>query len=191
VAFDFDAAIRWARFESGKTLIRRGDDELPLLDATAAAGPELLLDTNVYIDGLQGRAPDVVAELLIVRKANHSTVALQELMHSVGALDSSHPGTRGAIKQIAVIVKSIPTHRLFTPDADTLGRAALLSGILCRRQGYGSAERFRALQDCTLFLQAQKLGFTALSANLRDFDCLLQLIPAARVLLYRPTVASR
>src|SRR5262249_20886506 len=142
------------------------------------------------IDGLQGRAPDVVAELLKVRKANHSTVALQELMHSIGALDSGHPGSGDAIKQIAVVVKSIPAHRLFTPDADTLGRAALLSGILCRRQGYGSAERFRALQDCTLFLQAHKLGFTVLSANLRDFDCLLQLIPRGRVLLYRPTAVA-
>jgi hypothetical protein len=190
VAFDFDAAIRWARFESGNTLARRSDPELPFLDRVAEAGPELLLDTNVYIDGLQGRAPDVVAELLKLRKSNHSTVALQELMHTVGVLDRSIPGTRTAVRQIAVVVKSIPAHRLFTPDSDTLGRAALLAGILCRRQGYGSAERFRSLQDCTLFLQAQKLGFTVLSANVRDFDCLLQLIPTGRVLLYRATAAS-
>jgi len=36
-----------------------------------------------------------------------------------------------------------------------------------------------------LFLQAQKLGFTVLTANIVDFDILLQLLPAGRVLLYR------
>jgi len=42
-----------------------------------------------------------------------------------------------------------------------------------------------ALQDCVLFLQAQKLGFTFLTGNIRDFDYLLQLVPAGRALFYR------
>jgi hypothetical protein len=41
------------------------------------------------------------------------------------------------------------------------------------------------LQDSVLFLQAQKLGFSALTANVAGFDYLLQLIPAGRVLFYR------
>lgn len=41
------------------------------------------------------------------------------------------------------------------------------------------------MQDCTLFLQAHKLGLTVLTANVADFDILLQLIPSARVLFYR------
>jgi hypothetical protein len=36
-----------------------------------------------------------------------------------------------------------------------------------------------------LFLQAQKLGFTVLTANVSDFDVLLQLLPAGRALFYR------
>lgn len=36
-----------------------------------------------------------------------------------------------------------------------------------------------------LFLQAQKLDLTVLTRNIADFDCLLQLIPAGRVLFYR------
>jgi hypothetical protein len=79
----------------------------------------------------------------------------------------------------------MPPHRVFAPEPDVLGRAALLSGILCGLQGYSADHRLRALQDCVLFLQAQKLGFTALTANLSDFDYLLQLIPAGRVLFYR------
>jgi hypothetical protein len=36
-----------------------------------------------------------------------------------------------------------------------------------------------------LFLQAQKLGLTVLTANIGDFDVLLQLVRAGRVLFYR------
>jgi len=67
----------------------------------------------------------------------------------------------------------------------TLGRAALLSGILCRLQGYEKDGKLRALQDCVLFLQAQRLGLVVLTANVSDYDILLQLIPTGRVLFYR------
>ena len=185
--FDFDAAVRWARFAPEKTLTRRKDEELPFLGESAEAGQELLLDTCVYIDGLQGRAPDVIADLLEMRVANHSTVAVQELMHTVGVLDPRHPGTAGAIAQIALTIKAMRPHRLFSPDSDVLGKAALLAGLLSRLQGYQRDHRLRVLQDCVLFLQAQKLGFSVLTGNVGDFDYLLQLIPAGRVLLYRTT----
>jgi hypothetical protein len=182
---DFGAAIRWSRFDPQATLARRPDQELPFLKDVAEAGQELLLDTSVYIDGLQGRAPKVVADLLGIRHSNHSTVAIQELMHTVGVLDPSHPGTKTAITQIGVIINGMPAHRIFAPDSDVAGRAALLSGMLCRLQGYQNDRRLRALQDCVLFLQAQKAGFTVLTANVTDFDYLLQLIPTGRVLFYR------
>jgi hypothetical protein len=185
VAFDFDAAVRWAWFDPGKTLVRRKDDELPFVGNTAEAGQELLLDTCVYIDGLQGRGPDIVADLFDLRLVNHSTVAVQELMHTVGVLNPQHPGTKTAIRQIANTIKAMHPHRTFEPDTDVLGKAALLSGILCRLQGYRNDARFRAVQDCILFLQAQKLGFNVLTANVSDFDYLLQLIPAGRALFYR------
>ena len=145
-----------------------------------------MLDTCVYIDGLQGRAPEVVAILLDIRLVNHSMVAIQELMHTVGVLDPAHPGTKTAVRQIETVINGMPPHRIFAPDADVLGRAALLSGILCRIQGYQRDARLRALQDCVLFLQSMKLGLTVLTANVSDFDFLLQLIPTGRVLFYRP-----
>ena len=79
----------------------------------------------------------------------------------------------------------MPPHRVFAPDVDILGRAALLSGMLCRLQGHAADRRLRALQDCVLFLQAQKLGFTVLTANISDFDLLLQMLPTGRALFYR------
>lgn len=183
--FDFAAAVRWSRLDPRRSLRHRPDSELPIIGDTALPGQELLLDTNVYIHGLQGKAPEVVADLLDLRQVNHSSVAMQELMHTVGALDPNHPGTSGAIKRIGTTIEAMPAHRIFTPDADLLGRAALLSGMLSRLQGYDKDSKLRALQDCLLFLQAQKLGFVVLTANIRDFDLLLQLIPAGRVLMYR------
>jgi hypothetical protein len=79
----------------------------------------------------------------------------------------------------------MPPHRIFAPEIDVLGRAALLSGILCRLQGYEKDGRLRALQDCVLFLQAQKVGLVVLTANVGDYDILLQLVPLGRALLYR------
>jgi hypothetical protein len=38
-----------------------------------------------------------------------------------------------------------------------------------------------------LLLQAQKLGLVVLTANVKDFDILLQLIPTGRALVYRRT----
>jgi hypothetical protein len=184
-AFSFDASVRWARFDPQRTLPRRPDTDLPFIGEQAEAGQELLLDTCVYIDGLQGRAPDAVADLLKIRRSNHSTVAVQELMHTVGVLDPAHSGTKSVVRQIGTVIGGMPTHRIFTPDADVLGRAAHLSGILCRLQGYRKDARLRALQDSVLFLQAQKLGLSILTANVSDFDYLLQLIPAGRVLFYR------
>jgi hypothetical protein len=57
--------------------------------------------------------------------------------------------------------------------------------MICRLQSYAGDRKLRALQDCVLFLQAQKLDFVVLTANVADFDILLQLLPAGRALFYR------
>ena len=183
--FDLAGARRWARLDPRRTLARREDAALPFASIDALAGQPLLLDTCVYIDQMQGRAPERIEQLIDTRQVNHSTVAMQELMHTIGVLDPDDPRTAAAIEVIAGSIQAMPEHRLFTPDAEVLGRAALLAGILSRLQGYARDARLKALQDCVLFLQAQKLGFAVLTANLAEFDLLLQLVPAGRVLFYR------
>jgi len=183
--FDFDAAQRWARFDPQKTLTRRPDDELPFVGEELTAGQPLLLDTCVYIDQMQDRSPEILDLLMERRQVNHSTVAIQELMHTVGVLNPKDARTGGVIREIRRLIKAMPAHRVFAPEPDILGKAALLSGMLCRLKGYASDAKLRALQDCVLFLQAHKLGFAVLTANVTDYDYLLQLIPAGRVLFYR------
>ena len=182
--FDFDVARRWARLDPQRTLARRGDGELSFVDAGPIGGQGLLLDTCVYIDQMQDRSPQVLDDLIAQRQVNHSTVAIQELMHTVGALNPLDARTATFIDEIGKQIKAMPPHRIFAPDVEVLGRAALLSGILCRCQGYEKDGKLRALQDCVLFLQAQKLGLVVLTANVGDFEILLQIIPAARTLFY-------
>ena len=183
--FDFDAARRWARFDRQRTLTRRSDDELPFVDPGSIGGQGLLLDTSVYIDQMQDRSPQVLDDLIAQRQVNHSTVAIQELMHTVGILNPSDARTATVVDVIGKQIRTMPPYRIFAPDTEVLGRAALLSGILCRLQNYEKDGKLRALQDCVLFLQAQKLGLVVLTANVSDYDILLQLIPAGRVLFYR------
>jgi len=57
--------------------------------------------------------------------------------------------------------------------------------MLCRLQGYAKDEKLRAQHDCALFPQTQRLGFTVLTRNVRDFDYLLLLFPIGPVALYR------
>jgi predicted nucleic acid-binding protein len=183
-AFDFDRAVRWARLDRPVSWARRTDDKLPFL-LSAGPGQSLLLDTCVYIDQIQGKLPEVVDGLIEARLANHSTIGIAEMMHSVGRLDPTDPRTSDAIENIGRAIKLMRPHRLFEPDADIIGRAAILGGILSRVQAHHKDHRLRAINDCILFLQAAKLGFTVLSRNTRDFDLLLQMIPAGRVLFYR------
>lgn len=188
--FDIESALRWARFDPRKVLSRRDDSALPFASAEEIVGQPLLLDTCVYIDQMQARAPVLVEQLVDTRHVNHSSVALQELLHTVGVLNPEDPRTAGVISSVRVQVEAMPDHRVFTPDADLLGRAALLAGMLCRLQGYARDTRFKALQDATLFLQAHKLGFTVLTANIIEFDYMLQLVPTGRVLFYRKDVPA-
>ncbi|MFZ2980719.1 MAG: hypothetical protein WA085_06780, partial [Sphingobium sp.] len=98
--FDVSAAMRWARFDPRRTLARRPDDILPFAEQDELGGQALLLDTCVYVDQMQGRAPTLVEQLVDRRQVNHSTVAIQELMHTVGVLDPGDPRTAGVVKVI-------------------------------------------------------------------------------------------
>jgi hypothetical protein len=106
-------------------------------------------------------------------------------MHTVGVLRPEDSRTPSVVDALRTQIAAMPDHRVFAPDADVLGRAALLAGMLCRLQGYVKDAKFKALQDCTLFLQAQNLGFTVLTRNIIEFDFLLQLVPTGRALFYR------
>lgn len=122
---------------------------------------------------------------------NHSAVAVQELLHTVGVLDPDDLRSAAAVQAIEHAVNGMPPHRLFTPDLEILAGAAVYAGILCRVQGYAKDNRMQALHDCILFLQAIKLDLTILTRNIRDFDYLLQMRPDGRALFYHTAASDR
>jgi hypothetical protein len=185
VSFDFDAAVRWARFDPQQTLARRPDPELPFVAGHRNGGQALLLDTCVYIDQLQDGSPDLLEVLIAARQANHSTVAIQELMHTVGVLDPKDRRSPAAVATIRGLVLSMPPHRF--------SRLMSMSfvGLHCSPEFSAACRATRPIGNYALystaffFCRGAKLAFTVLTANIGDFDLLLQLQPAGRVLFYR------
>jgi hypothetical protein len=71
---------------------------------------------------MQNRAPQILDDLIAQRPINHSTVAVQELMHTVGVLDPSDSRTAKVINVIGKQIRAMPPHRVFAPDARVLGQ---------------------------------------------------------------------
>lgn len=182
---DINANLRWFRSLPREHLERRPDAQLPFIIEPPSGGQALVLDTCVYIDALQGRLPGIVTELIAARQVNHSACAIQELLHGIGTLDPRDRRSNGAVDGVTTLVKEMRPHRVFAPDIETMARAALLSGLLCRIRNYGGDHRKRALMDATLFLQASRLGLAIVTRNIGHFDLLLQLVPRSAVNLYR------
>jgi len=168
-------------------MARRGDANLPFVTEDTLTGRELLVDTCVYIDVLQGRTPQEVDRMLQTRIVNHSTIALAELTYPFGALDPAHPGTAGALKQLGRTIDDIPRHRLSAPSPRACAEAGMLAGLVTRLTG--ERNTVARLNDAMLFLQAAESGCALLTGNVSDFDWFDQLLPGASVLLYRSSIA--
>ncbi len=163
-------------------LNRRNDSDLPFVTGHMPAGRELLLDTCVYIDVLQGRSSIEVDQLLQTRIVNHSTVAVSELTFPFGALDPAVPGTAIALKRLGETLDDIPAHRLTAPSTRAYAEAGMLAGLVTRLTG--QSHSLSLLNDALLFLQAAESGCDLLTRNIRDFDWFDQLLPGTGVLLY-------
>jgi predicted nucleic acid-binding protein len=185
LSFDLAAALR--RIKAGRmsgVRARRHDDDVAFVPDQIEAGPELMLDTCVYIDIVQGRVPPRVEDLLVVRIANHSAICLAELTHLFGRLDPHHPQTAAPLRELrGIIDEDIPHHRLTAPSTRALGEAGMLAGLTMRLTGRSKDQAL--LNDAILYLHALERGCIVLTRNLADFDVFQQLVPTGRVLLYR------
>jgi len=151
----------------------------------ATGGPQLLLDTCVYIDILQRRAPESVKSLLAARLCNHSGVVLAELTHLFGRLDPRDRRTSKVLAELSGVIADMPAHRLSAPSLNVLGEAGILAALASRLAGGESARDRALLNDATLYLQAIEQGQVVLTRNIREFDWFDQLLPRSRVLFYR------
>lgn len=185
MSFDLDAALRQLKPQSRKGPIARRS-QLRWARSEPAAGTQLMLDTTVYLDLLQGKTPPEVDALLLSRIPNHTSVAVAELTHSFGRLNPAHPQTKRTLKQLQGIIADIPPHRLSEPDDDCWGKAGIAAGLMARLLNVPNAQRdiTKFLNDALIYLQAAKLGAAVLTRNHRDFDLLEQLVPVGAVIYY-------
>lgn len=90
--------------------------------------------------------------------------------------------------------------RTVAPSAAAWTEAAVVAGILARTQGLAvprqrltedqaccqRGRRRELLLDALLYLTAIEQNMLLISGNIRHMDLLMQLLPSANVLLYRP-----
>jgi predicted nucleic acid-binding protein len=167
-------------------LARRADAELEFLQDAAMAGPPLLLDTSVYIDMLEDSMSAEADRLLRGRTLVHLSVVLGELAHNFGRLDPRHPNTAGHLAVLAEVIEEIPPHRIEEVSAGVMLEAGILAGLVFRLEGFQPGQEVAALNDAAIYLHALACGYVVLTRNLRDFDFMHQLVPAGRVIFYRP-----
>ena len=178
----FDPAA-WSR-----QLSHRPDAELPFDPALVPHGAALLPDNCFYIDALKGLVPPGVAALVRMptRPLLHSTVCRAELTAGAAKLPLADPRTPASRARIASMLARMPGERLVQPSAGAWDEAGALAGTLARTQGLAKGAHLTLVLDAVVLLTALERDAVALTANVRDFDLLLQLRPKARALLYRP-----
>lgn len=168
------------------SLARRNDAELDFANGASPFGPPILLDTTVYVDGLEGSLPPEVETLLRARETMHVSIVLGELSHNFGRLDPRRPGTRAHLAELAAVIGGIRPHRIESAvSAGVLLEAGILSGLVFRLGGFQPGQEVAALNDATIYLHALERGYTVLTRNIRDFDLMNQIIPSGRVVFYR------
>jgi predicted nucleic acid-binding protein len=168
------------------SLARRDDADLDFADTAPLFGPAFLLDTCVYVHGLEGRLPAEVENLLRARPLMHLSLVLGELAHNFGRLDPAHPRTWEYLAELSGVIEDVPPHRLENDiSAGVLLEAGILAGLVFRLGGFQEGREVAALIDATIYLHALERGYSVLTANIRDFDFMNQIVPAGRVLFYR------
>jgi predicted nucleic acid-binding protein len=168
------------------SLSRRDDRDLDFADSASLIGPPLLLDTCVYVDGLEGSLPPPVERLLRTRTLIHVSVVLGELSHNFGRLDPRHRHTRQHLDELAGVIEDIPRHRLEDAiSAGVLLEAGIVSGLVFRLGGFRPGQEVAALNDAAIYLHSLERGYTVLTRNIRDFDFMNQIVPSGRIIFYR------
>jgi hypothetical protein len=80
----------------------------------------------------------------------------------------------------------MPAEQLVQPTASSWDEAGALAGTLARTQGLAKGAHLALVLDAAILLTAMECCACVVTANVGDFDLLLQLRPQASALFYRP-----
>ena len=163
----------------------KADADLPFAEQQQTFGPPLLLDTCVYLHVLKGQTPPAADRLIAGRTILHSAVAVAELTHRFGRRVPANERERAARARLVEVIEAMPARRVHAPGTAAWAEAGILAGLLQRMRTLPSDSARACLDDALLLVQARDHGAALLTANIRDFDILQQLVPAAQVVFYR------
>ena len=183
---DIEKLLRRCRHALGKSeLPLRTDDELDFLADGDIAGEQIMLDSCVYIDQMQGRLPVSVAQRVEARTSVHSPIVLGELSFLFGNLDSRDIRTEAALAAIQAMLSAIGEHRIVPLSHEDTMHGMILSGCVARLLNYQGAHRRNVQNDSILAAHAARTGNLLVTRNIVDFDRLSQLEPRLKVSFYR------
>ncbi len=173
-------------------LAYRPDTELRFQAEHVDVSLGLLPDSCFYIDALKGLVPEAVADLVKTpaRALLHSTICRAELLAGSAKLPVNDSRTSASRSRIKAMLDRMPSERIFQPSTAAWDEAGSLAGTLARTQGLAKGAHLTLVLDAAILLTAVERMAVVVTANVRDFDLLLQLRPDADVLLYRPVKSS-
>ena len=187
---DIETLLRRCRHALSKSeLILRTDDALDFLADGDMTGEQIMLDTCVYIDQMQGRLPDAVAQRVEARTSVHSPIVLGELSFLFGNLEPRDVRTKAALAAIQAMLSAIGEHRIIPLTHEDTMRGMILSGCVARLLNHQGASRRNLQNDSILAAHAARTGNLLVTRNIADFDRLSQLEPRLKVSFYRPRLA--
>ena len=171
-----------------RQLTRRPDSDLLFDSEQVDPRSALLFDSCFYIDAMKGLVPPRVADLVKspARAALHSTICRAELTAGSAKLPIADPRTSGSRARIQTVLDRMLPERIVQPSTAAWDEAGSLAGTLARTQGLAKGAHLTLVLDAAILLTAVTHGAVVITANIRDFDLLLQLRPEANVLFYRP-----
>ena len=161
----------------------------PKLGQQAPTGP-VVLDTNVFINGLAGRGPPVLRDLLdALPRLFVAAPARAELAWVRGRLDPAHRDTARVLASYETLLGLVQPAKVLVPDDVDWMAAGELAGLAARTIAGGGGgiatafDRVELISDALTAILARDSGLTVITAD-ADFDVLRHLLPGLDVLFY-------
>jgi predicted nucleic acid-binding protein len=172
-----------------RTIAYRDRSLLPRLGVVAPKGP-VLLDSNVFINALAGRAPPEIEALLAnLRLALVSGATVAELSWTRGRLDPAHPDTARVLAAYDGVLRLIEPTKILTPSVAQWAQAGELAGRAARGLAGGGGsiksafDRIELINDAVTAIVSLDAKAAIVTQD-GDFDLFQQLEPALEVVFY-------
>jgi predicted nucleic acid-binding protein len=160
-----------------------------MLGNTAPETP-VLLDTNVFINSLTGRGPNVLRQMLqVLPRFFVAAPTRAELAWLAGRLDPTHPGTARVLAATEGVQMHIDPVMVLVPDDTDWRTAGMRAGTVARGFAGGGRriatafDRVELIHDALTAVLAARAGCTVITED-RDFVAFARLDARLRVMFY-------